>query len=201
MSSAEVYTESKGTSFITTHIHQHSWLCRALHKLLGCQRRKSLSDPCKKRASGFGHGCLCLYLHPWSRPRSWPCLTRWSLIWGLTWVRGRAEAQLGPSKPLSVKARTAVSAKKQKTKNTFPQIVKKENEAGCAFSYKNKQMTTDKRLQALHLWPRGGKGYIFFILRYPHGNMKNPFYPTNHPCAIKTPQEMFACLQSEVKEN
>ena len=62
-------------------------------------------------------------------------------------------------------------------------------------------MTTDKRLQALHLWLRRGKGYIFFILRYPHGNMKNPFYPANHPCAIKTPQEMFACLQSEVKEN
>ena len=34
VSSAEVYTESKGTSFITTHIYRHSGLCWALHKLL-----------------------------------------------------------------------------------------------------------------------------------------------------------------------
>lgn len=146
VSSAEVYTESKGRSFIITHIHRHTW-CVGLSTnfFLVAKEERVSATLVRSRPSGFGQGCLCLHLHPGGRPHSWPCLTRWSLIWGLTWVRGRAEAQLGPSKPLSVKACTPVLAKKNPTHHISSSL-KERKWSWCAFSYKNKQMTTDKRL-------------------------------------------------------
>lgn len=63
-------------------------------------------------------------------------------------------------------------------------------------------MATGKKASnsTLILELRGGEGNIFPYSCVLGGDMTNLLYPASHPCAVETPQETSACLQSQGRE-
>lgn len=63
-------------------------------------------------------------------------------------------------------------------------------------------MATGKKASnsTLILEQRGGEGNIFPYSCVLGGDMTNLLYPASHPCAVETPQETSACLQSQGRE-
>lgn len=98
------------------------------------QGRQSCSDPSETQGCQALHTDISVQMLTPGKATLTRCSTLRGghPIWGLKWVRGRAEAQLGPSKPLPVKACTPASTKTL----PFLKIVKKENEAACVFLIK-----------------------------------------------------------------